>query len=121
MTHREKVAYLLRDLSQRGISKYTTAPPLYRLLWRLGLEVPPPHFASFGSLALLMGGFFGTMFGLSVWLTMWRSMPVDRALALGLAVGLLSGIAFGILMAISYRVRAMGLALPRWEDYPLRR
>ncbi len=47
MTHREKDAYLLRDLGQRGIRPRIVAPPIYRLLWHLGVEVRPPHFASF--------------------------------------------------------------------------
>jgi Family of unknown function (DUF6404) len=52
LDHKGKVAFLLKDFEQRGISRYTTAPPL---LWRLGIEVPPPHFASFNSIAQLVG------------------------------------------------------------------
>jgi Family of unknown function (DUF6404) len=51
-------------LQAAGIGRYTTAPPLYRLLWRMGVETPPPHFASLGSIALLMGLFFGMSWGL---------------------------------------------------------
>lgn len=47
MTHDEKVAFLLDDLARKGIGRYTVAPPIYRLLWRLGIEVKPPLFASF--------------------------------------------------------------------------
>jgi hypothetical protein len=46
---------MLNDLAQRGVRKYTAAPPLYRVLWRLGFDIAPPPFATFWSNALLMG------------------------------------------------------------------
>ena len=45
MTHREKVEYLIHDLSRRGIKPRAAAPPIYRLLWKIGVHVPPPLFA----------------------------------------------------------------------------
>lgn len=116
MTHREKVDRLLSDLAQRGVGRYTAAPPLYRLLWRLGIEVPPPFFASFRSLALLMGVLFGVAWGLFMWLLVWRPDHVPPALAA--ATALIAGTLFGVIMAAYYRWRASKLALPRWEDYP---
>src|SRR4051812_10526784 len=79
MDHQAKVAHLLEDLKQRGISEYTTAPPFYRLLWRMGLETPPPHFASFGSIALTLGVFFGVGWGLLMWFPgLARGRRADR-------------------------------------------
>jgi len=49
---------MLNDLAQRGVKKYTAAPPLYRALWRLGVDPKPPLFASFWSNTLILGVFF---------------------------------------------------------------
>ena len=115
MTHDEKVALLLKDLRQRGISEYTTAPPLYRLLWRLGITAKPPFFASFWSLVVTMGVLFGVLWGILMWFSGWQGeLPVSTAI--GLAV--LAGVLFGLIMAAYYRRKARQLALPRWEDYP---
>ena len=114
MTHEEKVAYLSRDLGQQGIGQYTIAPPFYRLLWRLGIEVAPPLFASFWSLATFMAVGFGVFWMIFMWFIVWplRS-PVSLAVAAALA-----GLFFGVIMAAYYRGRARKLGLPRWEDYP---
>jgi len=114
MTHEEKVAYLSRDLGQQGIGQYTIAPPIYRLLWRLGIEVAPPLFASFWSLATFMAVSFGAFWMIFMWFIVWplRS-PVSLAVAAALA-----GLFFGLTMAAYYRGRARRLGLPRWEDYP---
>jgi len=114
MTHDEKIKYLLQDFAKRGINRYTVAPPLYRLLWRLGIEVTPPHFASFWPLALFMGGFFAIAWGLFMSLSVWGDLP----LAVAVGASLFAGLLFGTIMATYYRWRARALALPRWQDYP---
>jgi hypothetical protein len=116
MNHQEKVAHFLNESEQRGIGRYTAAPPLYRLLWRMGIAIPPPHFMGFWGLALLMGVFFGVFWGLFMWFVLWR----DDAMPLPFAIGsaLLAGLLFGVIMAAYYRWRAGKLALPRWQDYP---
>ncbi len=115
MTHDEKVAYLLKDLGKKGIGQYTIAPPIYRLLWRLGVEVKPPHFASFWSLVGTTGVAFGIFWGIFMWFLVWQqSTPVS--LAVGAAA--LAGLVFGLVMAVYFRRRSRKLALPRWEDYP---
>ena len=116
MDHQAKIAHLLEEFKQRGIGQYTTAPPLYRLLWRIGIEAPPPHFASFGSIALLMGLFFGVFWGLVMWFTIWRED--DMPIALALTTSAIAGLLFGVIMAAYFRWRARKLALPPWQDYP---
>ena len=59
MPHRQKVQRLIEELGQQGVGSYTVAPPLFRLLWALGLETPPPFFLGFAKLAALMGITFG--------------------------------------------------------------
>ena len=116
MTHAEKIELLLKDLTQRGARQYTIAPPLYRVLWRLGIEATPPHFARFWSLALTMGAFFAIAWGIVMWLLFWRGGNTPVAVDVG--VSIVAGFLFGVAIAAYYRKSAGRLALPRWEDYP---
>jgi hypothetical protein len=61
--HRQKVQRLIEELGQQGIGPYTVAPPLFRFLWSLGLEIPPPFFLGFAKLTTLMGTTFGALWG----------------------------------------------------------
>src|SRR5262249_41677431 len=120
VTHREKVAYLLTDLGQRGLQPQHVAPPWYRLLWRFGIEVRPPHFAGFWWVLAVHGGLcamvaVGVTWTIHRWTGVyqhWSNVIIDLA---GIA---LLGVILGVSFAISYRRQARGLALPRWEDYP---
>jgi hypothetical protein len=68
---RQKVERLIADLRRRGVSPYTAAPPLFRLAWALGLDVPPPLFLGFLPLTLLMGAFFGAFWVAFMWPLQW--------------------------------------------------
>ena len=48
MTHQEKLAHFEKHLKERGFWKSNAKPPVFWLLWKLGIEVPPPYFLSFG-------------------------------------------------------------------------
>ena len=124
MTHQEKVDHLIEKLGQQGIGPYTAAPPLFRLLWRLGLEVPPPLFLGFRQLTLLMGTFFGVLWGvlwgLFMWLWQWQGeIPAGVAVLTTVFAAVFAGLAFGLIMAVVSRWKAARLGLPSsWEDYP---
>ena len=60
MTHRQRVERLIEELGQQGMGYYTVAPPLFWLLWTLGLEIPPLLFMGFRKLTLLMGTFLAS-------------------------------------------------------------
>ncbi|ALJ26998.1 transmembrane protein [Stenotrophomonas acidaminiphila] len=46
-------------LDGKGLPRGTSAPLLYRGLWKLGFRVPPPLMMGFFPNALLMGAFSG--------------------------------------------------------------
>jgi Family of unknown function (DUF6404) len=124
MTHQEKVEHLIEELDRQGVSSYTVAPPLFRLLWALGLEVPPPLFLRFLSYTVLMettfGVLFGVLWGVCMWLWVWQGqLPGGFAVLLSALAGLLAGAIFGVVMAVLIRRKAAQLELPSsWEDYP---
>jgi hypothetical protein len=111
---RQKVERLIADLRQRGVSPYTAAPPLFRLVWALGLDVPPPLFLGFLPLTLLMGAFYGAFWGAFMWTLQWRAWQMPLWLAVLTAA--CAGLAFGLSMAGYYRWKAA--RLPPWESYP---
>src|SRR6266851_4942207 len=118
LTHRQKVDRLITDLHKLGVSPYTVAPPLFRLLWALGFNVPPPFFLGFLTLTLLAGAFFGIPFFVILWgASMWL---LPRHLSIGFAVVTYAGpgLLFGLSMAAYYRWKAARLRLPPWESYP---
>ncbi|HBB4256863.1 TPA: hypothetical protein KAW31_005127, partial [Escherichia coli] len=43
------------------------APPLLRILWRLGIRLPPLPFMPFWQVTLLMGGLWGISWGCAMW------------------------------------------------------
>src|SRR5437867_12529072 len=117
MTHAEKVEILIADFRERGIKKALAAPLPYRLLWKLGFHVTPPHFATFAANALPMAIFYGVLWGILMWLLFWRrerDFPIPAAIIASACFGLVMGVG----LAISYRRKARKLSLPRWEDYP---
>jgi len=89
-------------------------PPALRLLWRLGVDVPPPHFASFSSTALALGTFFGFAWGLAMWLFLWRAQAVPAETVL--IVVFVAGLLFGTCMASYYAFGRRRYKLPPWNS-----
>jgi hypothetical protein len=103
----------LRLLETTGMWRSSYEPPALRLLWRLGVDAPPPHFAGFGASALAIGSFFGLAWGLAMWLFLWRSQAVPAAAVVIAAVG--AGLLFGISMATYYAFGRRKYKLPPWH------
>lgn len=115
MTHDEKIQALLQHARRHQVAPGSAAPPFWRLLWKLGLRLPPPHFLGFWQLVLVCGSFFGSIWGLVVYLLVWRAQQLPLAQAAG--TSLCAGALFGCVMAAVYRRQARRLRLPAWHDY----
>lgn len=118
MTHQQKVCYLLEEMAQRGVSPHRVAPPLYRLLWLLGLEVPPPHFLCFQYKALLSGGIVAVAIFLGLFLFGWEGQMLTRPIADSCLIALCLGTVIGSSFAAYYQWAARRLQLPAWNRYP---
>ena len=110
MTHREKVEIALSDLTARGVKQGTIAPPIFKLLWKTGIEIPPPLFIRFVPLALLMGIGWG--------LPMATIYAMFYPLKIVLSTAPFPVAFFGLTMAAIYRWKAYKLQLPAWKNYP---
>lgn len=113
MDFNTRLEVALAQTSAAGIWQNNYAPPIYRLLWFFGIEVPPPHFASFGFNLLLSGAWFGASWAAIMWLLFWSHQggPPVQAVAFAILVGAL----FGLLMASYYAFGARRYRLPRWS------
>lgn len=114
LTPKRKAALAL--LQKTGIAPNSYAPLAVILLWRLGIDCPPPHMARFGSVATVMGGFFGLTIALSMWVfARTHANTLRWDLWLAISVGL--GVAFGLGMASYYALARAKHKLPLWKDF----
>ena len=104
----------LTILEQTGMGRSSYAPPLLQVLWRIGVQVRPPHFMGFWRATALTGGWFGLAWGLMMWLMLWSQQHMDGRLALAGAGG--AGLCFGVSMAIYYAHGKKKYRLPSWES-----
>lgn len=112
-THRQKVDRLIADLGKQGVSPYTVAPPTFRILWAMGMRVPPPFFLGFLTLTLLMSTSFGVFVGPFIWLLQWQwPRPLEAVLGAYLGATLFAGLG----KATYFRWKAARLRLPPWEE-----
>lgn len=105
----------LRFLDGRGLARVQSAPLLHRLLWRMGIALPPPILAGFGINALVQGLLFGLFWTGLMWLMLWQGS--QRPLFLLLVAGLLSGALFGVVMAALMRSLRRHRRLPDWKQF----
>lgn len=105
----------LAIMARTGIWESNYYPPILRLLWRMGVHLPLPHFVSFGRVALVSGGFFGPAWGALMWFAIWRHQMQPIA---ALAITLVAGIVFGLTLAAYYGYGRRKHKLPLWHELP---
>ena len=115
MTHEEKMQKMYDDLPRRGILKSSYAPPHYKILWMLGIRIPPPIFSSFITLFLAQASFFAVFWGVLMYLMVWRKQ--DITLELMVSSACVVGMLFGLITAALIKRQAKKHNLPSWKDY----
>ncbi|WP_051249491.1 DUF6404 family protein [Inquilinus limosus] len=112
MSFQDRLARARALLETKGIRR--GAPLLHRLLWRLGVAVPPPLFAPPLVNAAIMGLSFAVGYGILTWLM--DGAPGGSAMPGRIIGSLLAGTAFGVMMAWLLRRTARKHGLPSWEE-----
>jgi|SRR5882724_2330782 len=115
MTFEEKRDAALKLLESTDIWRSNYAPPLLRLLWKLRVKVPPPHFVGFAANFVSAGLFFGVAWGLLMWALLWSHQPTPLGMVVGAAA--LAGLLFGLCMASYYRYGARRNKIPLWKEF----
>ncbi|MBR7791257.1 hypothetical protein KDM87_01505 [Undibacterium sp. FT147W] len=104
----------LQILSKTGMPVSGYSSPAVRLLWRMGIDCPPPHFARFWPVFFICGIYFGVTLGLLMWLaTLYRPLFLSSSIPFGAVIG---GCCFGFFMASYYAIGRRKYQLPRWEE-----
>lgn len=105
----------LRFLDRSGVPRREAAPLLHRMLWRLGIALPPPILAGFLTNTLLQGLLFGVFWTVLMWLLLWQGRA--PALELLLLAGGASGAMFGLVMATLLWFLRGARELPTWQQF----
>ena len=116
MTHDRKMEEYKRLMAEKGIGPATVSPPLWQLLWSMGVPLPPPLYMRFLPLALFAGTFFGVVFGAFAWYMGnkgVRTMSLNEAGVVALATGAF----FGISVAWLTRRLARKHGLGTWSAF----
>jgi len=126
-SYRQRMMAIVEQLHKQGVNRYTSAPPLFRMLWRLGYDVRPPLYQSFWAIALGLGGlyfafmaFFTAIAIMCVAFSPLARGPMTAAFVVHLAARPLgacvaSGVFFGMSMAGYFRWKAARVQLPPLE------
>jgi hypothetical protein len=114
MRFEDKKKRALEELRRTNIMKSNYAPPLLKLLWKIGIKAKPPHYNSFVINALPLGLYFAVGFGVLMWFIQWKAMPLGEVIAIALSI--VAGIIFGVGIAIYYRISTKKNNLTSWES-----
>lgn len=113
MSYPPEVNVALGILRTTKIWPSNYAPLLHRMLWRVGVSIPPPHLASFGFNFIFMGMWFGVFWGVTMQALVWSNGVSGFARVMAPAAG---GLFVGLTMATYYRIRARKFNLPPWAE-----
>ena len=102
----------IEKLHQQGVGRYTAAPPLNRLLWKIGLNVPPPLSRGFWLNFFITGTLFAIFYPLVVWMIKNLFKPWDSSVTVFEAVFI--GVLFGSFFAGWNRWKSKKLDIPEW-------
>ncbi|MCW9474420.1 DUF6404 family protein [Klebsiella grimontii] len=114
MDFEERKQKALTIMADRRMWKSNYAPPMIRLLWWLGVKIPPPPFASFWQILVLMAVWFSVAYGLLMYFQVWRIQGMNPLFACMLSV--IAGFFFGLCMALFHLWRKKVNQLPEWKD-----
>jgi hypothetical protein len=114
MTHDRKIEEYKRLMAEKGVGLATASPPLWQLLWSMGIPLPPPLYMGFLPLALFAGTFFGVLFGAFAWYMGNKGIRTMSFKEAG-DVALITGAFFGITVAWLTRRLARKLELGSWS------
>ena len=116
MSFEQRKTRALGLLQATGMMCSHYAPPLIRLLWKAGVQIAPPHFQSFLSTALLMGGWFGLFMGVLLGMFGWFQGAATLPSALvTMMAACVAGLLFGLAMASFYAHDRRKHQLPAWS------
>jgi hypothetical protein len=118
MTFKEKLKLFIHDMKLHKQNNYFTTPPLYKVMWKLGLKCKPPIFNSLNFNVFVYGLRFGCIALLANLLTdLLNLSDYKPSIFQIIFTCLVCGIIFGYLFASSAQKLNKKLNLPLWSNY----
>ncbi|MDF7809069.1 DUF6404 family protein [Pontiellaceae bacterium B12219] len=117
MNFKDKIESLEKFLIESGEKKGLASPPLFRLFWKLGSNIPPPLFLSFKMNALCFGGPFSVIMGF-IYFSMLGFRSEYHDPLIDIAAAIVTGFVFGWAMAWTIEKKKQKLKLGRWDQFP---
>jgi len=96
-----------------GIREPKYSNPVFKQMWKMGIEIRPPHYVSYPKLTVIFSLVFSFLFTILMFLR-FRQEPII-ALELGLAFGFV----LGFIIASLYQQNRKKYNLPHWDDIRL--
>jgi hypothetical protein len=115
MTFEDKIAHFRQEQKSRGEKSYKFIPPIYFLLWKMGIRFRPPAFWALRQSILVNGILFGGLFGLLRWFFEWRQIGFSMETAIVTALCAAICIVAMVRRIENQRKR---LSLGDWKTYP---
>lgn len=110
-TRREQSLAILRNT---GMWRCNYEPPYLRILWRIGVEIPPPHFVPFSQMAMLATLWFSVVWGTIMWNLVWAKQGLTGIAAV--CISCLAALFFGLSMGIYFAYGRRKYNLPSWAS-----
>ncbi|NIF73491.1 hypothetical protein F3J16_25390 [Burkholderia sp. Ap-962] len=114
MTPKLKIDRSLEILDSKGISRSSSAPFLHRMLWKIGIEIPPPHYLKWVQNFALSGVFFGPTWGALMYLLSLNRTPMSIGIAVFASMA--AGAVFGICYATMTWSKGRKHGVPGWNE-----
>lgn len=95
MNQQERVDLYKQYMASKGVAPTTSVPPLWDVMWRMGLDIPPPPFVSTAVLALIfipLGALLPLALGVLFFVLSaghrfyWPPWPLIEAMVIGSAL-----------------------------------
>jgi hypothetical protein len=113
MKFEERKELAIAELKSKNIWKIDYQPPLYTLLWTLGLKIRPPHYQRHILRFLVASLFYGFLVGLFDWI-FFHDMSIPLSVDI-LQFTIFSGTAFGFFTTLFYYISVKRKRLTKWE------
>ncbi|NMH64971.1 DUF6404 family protein [Shewanella salipaludis] len=122
MSFQNKVEIYRSLMSDKGFSKNTYAPPLYRWLWKCGVKIKPPHASEFKVNLMVQATFFFSIFAVVLFFVslfandIGLNLPTGSQVATLYLENVLVSVLFGLAVSFNILQVKKKNKIPNWAE-----
>ena len=114
MTFKEKTDRFSKEICQRGLPRRRFIPIFFPLLWRIGINIPPPVFWGYWQASVYGGTLILSVVIFSSVIFSYRVTGVLSVVTVVIFMDLI----YGFLLAKNFRKQRERYSWGSWEQYP---